>query len=119
MLARNLIIFAITVLFSLALGGMSLANELGTEAGGYEFSFSSSDPSVDMQSLTQQDRERLAVIGTEAGNWQQTAVDDDALQAAIQHNRQHGPLVGIGSEAGNDSFEFEKRQDLICEIMLC
>jgi len=115
---RSLVIVAMSALFIVFLGGVALAEDIGSEAGNYVYKFSSPDNTmVESQTLSGSEQDRLALIGTEAGDWENTSVDSEALHAAILHNQQG--VVDRGSEGGNDTFDFDSREDRICSGMLC
>jgi len=115
---RSLIIIAMSALFAVFLGGVALADDIGSEAGNYVYEFSSpNNTMVESQNLSARELERLSKIGTEAGDWENTSLDSEALQAAILHNQQG--VVDRGSEGGNDTFDFDSREGRICTGMLC
>ena len=121
MLKKQYIVSLLVVLLSLGFVGSVVAgeNDYNTILGSDEFSFEASETNKDMSTNSHvYDQEKLALIGTEAGDWQYddsaNAVETQSQQVASDRNSDQSQLSSVGTEAGNWEYSFDSPENAVC-----
>ncbi|MBW2689952.1 MAG: hypothetical protein JRC99_08480 [Deltaproteobacteria bacterium] len=112
MFKKELFTSILVAFFCVGLVGTALAGEViydGSEAGSDEFTFDAPTEVNDAAKNHVYNEESLAIIGTEAGDWEfkYDAPETKADVAARNYNYNQESLASIGTEAGNDEFRFD------------
>jgi len=116
MLVNRLIVLVTATLFSLCFAGIALAGDIGSEAGNHAFTFDSAAKSTMVDSS---DAGILVDLSSEAGEWDSSIVDTEALEAARTHDYDRNRLSNVGTEAGNYDYSFDRGEMRPCDGMLC
>ena len=119
MLRKQYIVSLLVVLFTFIFVGAALAgeNDYSGILGSDQFSFEDSEANMDMAvSNHAYDEDHLALVGTEAGNWQYDANAErtPAQQAAIERDYDQSRLSDVGTEAGNWQYRFNSSESPVC-----
>ena len=112
MFKKELFTSLLVAFFCVSLVGTALAGEViydGSEAGNDEFTSDAPTEVSDAAKSHVYDEKSLAIIGTEAGDWEfkYDAPETSADIAARNYNYNQESLASIGTEAGNDEFRFD------------
>ncbi len=121
MLKKQYIVSLLVVLLSLGFVTSVFAgeNDYKTILGSDEFSFEASETNKDMSASNHvYDHERLARVGTEAGDWQYdysaNTVEAQSEQAASGLNSDQSKLSSVGTEAGDWEYRFDSTENAVC-----
>jgi hypothetical protein len=121
MLKKQYIVSLLVVLLSLGLAGSVIAgeNDYNTILGSDEFSFEASETNKDTAANSHvYDQEKLALVGTEAGDWQYDysadAIETKSEQVASDHNSDQSQISAVGTEAGDWEYRFDSPENAVC-----
>lgn len=121
MLKKQYIVSLLVVLLSLGFVGSVVAgeNDYNTILGSDEFSFEASETNKDMSASSHvYDQEKLALVGTEAGDWQYdysaNVVEPQSEQVASGRNSDQSQFSSVGTEAGDWEYSFDSPENAIC-----
>ena len=121
MLKKQYIVSLLVVLLSLGFAGSVVAgeNDYNNLLGSDEFSFEASETNKDTAASTHvYDQEKLALVGTEAGDWQYdysaSSVETKSEQVASNHNSDQSQSSAVGTEAGDWEYSFDSPENAVC-----
>jgi hypothetical protein len=121
MLKKQYIVSLLVVLLSLGFAGSVVAgeNDYNNILGSDEFSFEASETNKDTAVNSHvYDQEKLALVGTEAGDWQYdhsaSAVETKSEQVASDHNSDQSQFSAVGTEAGDWEYSFDSPENSVC-----
>jgi hypothetical protein len=121
MLRKQYIISLLVALLSLGFAGSVMAgeNDYNTILGSDEFTFESSESKNVTASNHVYDQEKLALIGTEAGDWQYdfsaNAKQTQSEKVASDRDSDQSHLSSsVGTEAGDWEYSFDSPGNAVC-----